>query len=185
MIEGDAVPEYLSTAFYAAFMPFSNSQPEPLEDDAISGVATVTASFQEWSEDSDFWESAALDFTDVVLSDDEVGTMLDHEQTVLARAIDPVSATFIAATLPVGPPAHSVVEARGVVEAMAAEGAEIQAAPPGNTRKWKAFRFLRRALTVAGGGLAIAADIVTPDPTGITKVASIVGGVAAIGAVVD
>jgi hypothetical protein len=185
MNEGDPVPEYLSVAFYAALAPFAASQTEASEADAISGVATVTACFAEWSEDGGFWDSSELGSTHVPLSDDEMGSVLDQEQAILAKVVDPVNATFIAASLPLGPPAHDAAMARVVVTSMAAAGANIQETPTGPARKWRAFKFLRDALTVVSGGLAIAADIVTPDPTGITKVASIVGGVAAITSVVD
>ncbi|MEM9566166.1 MAG: hypothetical protein AAGA93_26330 [Actinomycetota bacterium] len=42
----------------------------------------------------------------------------------------------------------------------------------GRTAIW----LLKRAAKIAGGGLAVAANVVSPDVTGITKVASIAGG---------
>lgn len=54
------------------------------------------------------------------------------------------------------------------------------AASKGPFRMWRALRLAKRAFVALGGGVLIAADIVSPDVTGILKVASIVGGASAI-----
>jgi hypothetical protein len=71
-------------------------------------------------------------------------------------------------------------EARAVVARLAEAGRSIAGAPLAQRQVWEALRYLRRVLRAAAGGLAVGADLLSPEVTGLTKGASIGGGLATI-----
>lgn len=186
----EALPEYLmETVFVAQDAIFRSFGEERTEDPVFEATGQVAANLGRWAEDWDFWESAA---TAERREDQPFETIRAHLQSeeflaeelaVLEAAIGnrtlALSVTFEVADAGMTGP-HDPEEARQVVERLAHAGRSITELPAKDRQVWRALRYLRRGLRAAAGGLAVGADLLSPDVTRLTKVASIAGGVATI-----
>jgi hypothetical protein len=186
----DVLPEYLmDTVFVAQDAIFRSFGEERSEGPVFEATDRVAANLGRWAEDKDFWESAAAaqrqagEPFETIRAHLQGEEFLAEELAVLEAAIGnrslALSVTFEVADAGVTG-RHHPEEAREVVATLAGTGRSIAGAPPGQRQVWRALRYLRRALRAAAGGLAVAADLLSPDVSGLTKVASIGGGLATI-----
>jgi hypothetical protein len=186
----ETLPGYLMDTILAAqdgiFRSFGE---ERSEGPVYEATERVVANLDRWAEDEDFWESAATAQRQEPQPPEALRTQLQsdafmaEELAVLEKAIGDrtlaLSITFeVVDAGATG--SHDPQKAREAVGRLAAAGRSIVEAPPPERQVWRALRYLRRGLRAAAGGLAVAADLVSPDVTGITKVVSIAGGLATI-----
>jgi hypothetical protein len=186
----DVLPDYLmDTVFVAQDAIFRSFGEERSEGPVFEATDLVAANLGRWADDHDFWGSAAIAQRQ---ADEPFATIRAHlqgeeflaeELAVLEAAIGnrslALSVTFeVADAGATGP--RDPEEARDVVARLAEAGRSIAGAPPPQRQVWRALRYLRRALRAAAGGLAVAAELLSPDVTGLTKIASIAAGVATI-----
>jgi hypothetical protein len=185
----DGVPDYLLKAVQIAGQVFFPVGGEQDEESVISSAMGLRAPLEEWIADDDFW-GAAEEVVGPVPSPAEIppfGVFMDEELELLTAALhgDSSFATLILANMPLDGGSTTPGEARNVVIQLNVTINQVVEAPPGPSRKWRAIRLARKALTIAAGGLLIAVDVVSPDPTMLSKVASVTGGLATISSAVD
>lgn len=151
-------------------------------DTAVEATASVTEDFSIWVADDDFWSTVRDHYRDTRLANDQLGPTFDEEVEILSKVLkgDRQAAILIAIELAARREGGEPDRAREAVSNAVKEGQQVGATRSGRSRAWRAGVFLKRAFTLTAGGLGIAADVVSPDVTGITKVASIAGGIAAI-----
>jgi hypothetical protein len=140
----------------------------------LDGIAELLAT---WLGDAAFWTSIDDERPDtpptVPLEDS-----LDDEAEVLAAALggDPRRARLILLEAPLRSVRPNPKQALRAVETLHRHCNEVTAEAESHRRFWRGARTMRRIFKAAGGGLLVAADIVSPDPTVILRVASIWGG---------
>jgi hypothetical protein len=165
----------------------------PHEGAVVSALTAMQPHLQNWANDNDFWRSAQQFVNGVPIHiPPDFGVVMDEEQRVLADGLrDRSLATKILMDAEFPPANQGVVY--GLVD-NARNNISINinvtiqqtvAAPPGPARKWRALRIVRKVFVVATGGLMVAADIVSPDVTLITKGLSIVSGLSTIASAID
>jgi hypothetical protein len=176
----DRVPPYLIDGVRL-------SNPERIQEALETGDAgqlldsALQASqlLEEWAEDSEFWDSASDALADD-LPDADFDDYRDEEREIIATSLDGdyklANAILVELPSPSAQRRPNPEQAREIVLILRTECHAATSEPP-KRAKWRTARVLRRVFKAFGGGLAIAADIVAPDPTFIVKVASVWGGV--------
>lgn len=199
----DSIPGYLKSIVNAADYRLDGAFDEETFGNAEvkQRIASIGESLREWSFDTEFWRTLITErehMSEVLSSEDVLWHLTTpafrSEETEKLRDalsdVDPHLVDLIMANLRI-PQRRAgradvarvrVVLIRLEEEARNVSGliAEDAARGMGFREAQRVRRFLRKAFKVASGGILIVADIVTPDPTLITKVASVVGGFATI-----
>lgn len=179
----DQVPDYLLRAYEILMQSvIRGTTSEVNEDSLVKTTQQIAGEFATWASDNDFWTTTHEQFGKSRLTYAQEGTVFDREVEILTKALkgDRQAAILVAIELGTKREDANPDVARTKVSDAAKEGRQTAQEPSGRSRAWHAAIFLKKALTIAAGGIGIAADLVSPDVTGITKVASIAGGLAAI-----
>ncbi len=163
----------------------------PYEDVANEGLEELRRDLEGVRDSHAFWEAAheTLDETGetnavVLLEHFDTEQFAEEERHVLEQQVSPTTAAVTMLYLQAdetGADPHSVLnKAEAAVGGLVEDAEELVEQEPSQSRWWKAARFAKKAFIVGAGGLVIAADVVSPDPTMLTKAASISGGGATI-----
>lgn len=153
------------------------------ESQALAALEAGTYALAELARDDALWAAASEAIGDGAGEPQAVDQLdLKVELTVLTGTLDGDQrlAAKILVEVPLDSSGADLQRAREIIVVIRNQCEHELAAPKKPSRKWRALRLAKRAFKALGGGLVIAADIVSPDVTGITKVASIVGGIDAI-----
>ena len=153
-------------------------------------IIEIAAGLDAWLGDEDFWTTLLKEFPHAreTLGSRKVTSQEFTQEVNLLKSYlggDLQLATLIAMNV-MGARATNPYGARARVQSTGREGRHLSQQAE-RTDEFesahlirRAWKFSRKVVRYAGGGLAIAADVLSPDPTGLTKAASIVGGVSAI-----
>jgi hypothetical protein len=173
----ETVPDYLSHLVTLASMA-KREQQEGVPPQ-LGIILEMSIGLRAWADDDDFWASTRREFDPLSVLRVDPDQFAEAEAEILTIALsgDEQLARVIVINMSLRYPSGTPDDARGLVTQASGEGRRIAESPPEPIRKWSGWRYARRVFRGATGGLAIAANIVTPDPTLLTKVASIAGGV--------
>lgn len=150
------------------------------ESQAFAALEAGSNALAELARDEALWAAASEAISDRAGEAQAVEELdLKVELKVLAGALDGDQklAAKILVEVPLDPSGADPQRAREIIVVIRNQCEHELASPKRSSGKWRALRLAKRAFKALGGGLVIAADIVSPDVTGITKVASIVGGI--------
>jgi hypothetical protein len=135
---------------------------------------------EQWVADGDYWNAFGQSL-DNASQAQSLDTILDQERRVLIEALngDERLADTILLELPSQPRRKpDPQQTRQVIIVIQNQIQVVEPAPRGAPagRRLRIARLLRRTFKAAVGGVAIAADIVVPDPSMIVRISSIVAG---------
>lgn len=180
----ESIPDYLNNSLAITAPVLTGVLGRPDEYLTIKALEELVPQLKDWAADDDFWEAVTENFSGEAFpgEDQELGRVIEEEHQILLDALHGNQA--LATTIVLNVPLHLIQsrpdEARQVVINVSIAVTQVVQSPPGPARKWKALRLVRKVFVIGMGGLLIAADLVSPDPTMITKAASVGGGVAMI-----
>jgi hypothetical protein len=186
----DQVPNYLVSLIILSEQIATSLLEGDSVDQQVGRLSELSYGLDRWVADDEFWNALDEEYPrarEMVRNRILTESYVEQEIDILTSHVyeDRQRATGIAIEV-MGARAGTPQKARANVEATAARiqilVVQIPATPERSkvTRKRQVWKVARKVLRYAGGGLAIAADIVIPDPTLLLRAASIVGGVSSM-----